>query len=941
MSPPQDQRAQAAQRGVDRETMTIVVVCSFKPTGLGSVVASHSGHMTSPAWSKLPERLADGLDPYPVEAHLLDTATVAGAVWDVWLSERLRGLIARSLGVPAGQARAWVSLAAGLHDIGKVNPVFQQQVRNPRSLPWRQAQIDRLSAAGLGRPGVGVPEYVRSDGGRIAGRHEFVSYTALTGDVITRRSVPDLSTRWLPVSAAGHHGTFAMPADDGLIVDVTKSLCGDGYGREQDDIVGVVAGALGVHPDDAPSLRCDVGVAATLISGFVTLCDWLASSDDVVQAGLALVAEDVAWSDWPAAREAELRDLVARTFGSFRAPGDALSAILGTDADGNPHSPRPLQGDVVQGRVGEGLWLVAYPTGEGKTEAALLRHVLDVDEGLIFGLPTQATTNAMSHRLRRTLGASGNSVVLSHQFAAAHDVHCASEYGLDWFSTSTRRLVAPVVAATCDQVLVGALRQRFVALRLLALANHHVVLDEVHTYDRYQSELLTDLLPFLGACQAPVTVLSATMPLEQQQAIVEAYQGTTSNVPTAAQYPAHRYYPADGGPSSPLTPPLSAEQPDLCFDMVGTTDPVAVHVRWVLDAHRLHPACHLAVVVSTVGRAISTAQAVSDALARAGSTGIDVVVLHSRMTLEHRTRVEAELERRLGKDSPPGRPVVVVATQVVEASLDIDFDLMSSDVAPAASLVQRAGRQWRFRDGAARAARFGFEPIRRVMRLIVPVGEDEQITYGSALPYLAPELRRVQEWVQAHPVVRVPQDVQAFVDETVFDLSDPSADVAETAAAIQRLTAASESKARLADVVRRGRYRHLHVASTPPTDPLTGEELRDETRMRTRFIEDPTRTYVLLGQGHHPGPVDDLAQGRGAGILRSALNHSIQVGGRLDEVLAAAHQETLASAGTAEWSPRSAALRFLHPINVAHLPPDVRYDPHLGLVAGPPSRSTT
>ncbi|MEJ7689334.1 MAG: DEAD/DEAH box helicase [Nocardioidaceae bacterium] len=234
---------------------------------------------------------------------------------------------------------------------------------------------------------------------------------------------------------------------------------------------------------------------------------------------------------------------VETTIPSVRSLDDATDVIL----DG--HQPRPLQEEALAlGPDDDGLWMVMYPTGEGKTEAALLRHGHRPEEHMIFALPTRATTNAMERRLNRILGATGNAVYLSHQFAGAIPTgvgSCGDDLARsEWFTSSIRRLVAPFVAATCDQVLAAALRQRQSPLRLLALANHHIVLDEVHTFDEYQTSLLRELLAWLGATRTRVTLLSATLPEKQATDLRNAYAAGAAStkketLPYTVTYPGH------------------------------------------------------------------------------------------------------------------------------------------------------------------------------------------------------------------------------------------------------------------------------------------------------------------------------------------------------------------------------------------------------------------
>lgn len=903
-------------------------------------------------WGKGPERLAAGLEPYPLVTHQMDTFGVASALWDVWLAPHLRRLLIAELGgggdLGGGDAgefvKRWACFAAGAHDVGKASPGFQVQVASPRSAgaAWRLVMADRLTSAGLPLCDENTCRSLAGPG-KTARRHEFVGMVALTqllrpaGE--DRAGVDDvhrlpLAKHWVAAVAGGHHGRWhpCGVVDDAM--NLMPVLLSPAWAAGQREILDTLLAAAGLRGCDIPvPVAARAGVVITLLTGFTILADWIASSDTVVQAGYDRIdAGADPWSpDWAGLRAEELRGVVERTVGSYVPFPDAQASILGWNSDGTRRRPRPLQRDAEQ--VGAGAWFVAYPTGEGKTDAALLRHAAGEGEGLIFGLPTRATTDEMQRRLSACLAPTGNTVLLSHQFAAAHHVECASSYGLEWFSSSIRRLVAPVVAATCDQILSGSLKLRHSPLRLLALANHHVVLDEVHTYDQYQSFLLKNLLEWWGATGTRVTLLSATLPAWQQRDFASAYSGGSGEESRTAVYPAHWTVTSESGPV--VTPDLSTRVPDLGCDLVRSDEATKTHIRWALEQHDAHPRCHAAIVRSTVGDTIDTARSVREALRGDGS--VEVVCLHSRMTVRHRAGIQERLEQRLGPRGGPGPALMVVASQVLEAGLDYDFDLMSSDLVPAAALIQRAGRLWRFADPDARRARFGDVPDRRVVHVVART-RDGQIDHRSALPYFAAELDRVAGWLEDKDVIRIPEHVQDFVDETSMDLqtveatADTADEIATNAVMIQQaMRAVSCLAQRVARPTRRTRYDDL-VDLTGGDNSLGPQ---DEDRMGTRFQDRETLTLVLLDGDFGAGTTrDELSMTRDAPLIQAALGAMLPVSdpGMIRSLRAVAGQHP--------WAPAARLLASCSPFTTADLDEaGLRYDPDFGLVHHPPSFS--
>lgn len=881
------------------------------------------------AWGKDPEAISRGGSPYPVLAHLLDTAVVAGALWDSWLCPRLRAQITEAVSPGDEQtARSLTCLVAGLHDVGKANPLFAFQQADLRPLQWRASLQDTLGAQGFAPLSPANLSAVLSDSGSAARRHEYVGYVALTGENVDAGDRDGLRRRWLPTVVSGHHGKWLDPSEQAR--RITPTLCEGHWGASQRRICEIVMAALRLTPQDVSvALRNAYPQTVLLLSGLVVLADWLASDDERVAYGQSLIrsqaASPVDGAEWMDARSTDLLAHVTASVGAYVAPVDRERTVLGS------RIARPLQEQALTLGDSRGLWIVACPTGEGKTEASLLRHMADDREGLLFALPTRATTDAMQKRLEAIFDDTGNRVVLSHQFAAAQApakrsrVCGADLYGTEWFTSSVRRLIAPVSAMTCDQVLMGALQQKHAALRLLALANHHVVLDEVHTYDQYQSDLLCELLAWWGATGTRVTLLSATLPRWQQQKFMDSYErGATGNKTAVAplgtvSYPSQRMFDPSAGVNDNVAVPLSVAQPDLVFDLVTTTDRLAEHTRWATAMRAQHPRAHIGVVVNTVDACIDIGNAIA-----ARNPDSEVVCLHSRMTQAHRHQIENNLRHLLGPESRQGLPVIVVATQVIEASLDIDFDLMSSDLAPAPSLVQRAGRLWRFRDPTARQSRFtDTAPVERRLQVVEAVNEHMEATMATTAPYLPSELARVRNQIRQRPVLRVPEDVQGFVDNTVFDLTQWVADMedgrtspAELAEATKRVAAARQSAAALTQL----------VAGRHPTYSdlvrLTSVDAGADELMRTRYIDHPGGTYLLLDtRGERANrwasttPANSLHEAP-VSVAVAHLGYAIPVSEGLDRLLRPLHAKTLADAGLAEWEPRTRLLAGLLPLDL-------------------------
>ncbi len=311
-------------------------------------------------WGKNPQNLLDGGEPYPLTAHLLDTAAMAGAVWDLWLRPGLRELLTDALapGNPA-LARSMVMLVVGLHDIGKANPLFQMLATDGRQKDWPDIIEARMTDAGLFKTSPAVVSALSGRGKIIGRRHEYKSFTALTGRAIVADDPPDLRQDWAPVVASGHHGTWHLPGwDDDLTADIARKLCSGGWADVQASTRKVVEAAVGVPFSSLPVLAGDASpfVVIQLVTGITQLADWCASSATFVNAGESILRDgatvDARWAD---RRAEDARGFVRSHLGFYVQPASNRSFVTCTapavDCSPRPADARPARRPVAANRV--------------------------------------------------------------------------------------------------------------------------------------------------------------------------------------------------------------------------------------------------------------------------------------------------------------------------------------------------------------------------------------------------------------------------------------------------------------------------------------------------------------------------------------------------------------------------------------------------------------
>ena len=355
--------------------------------------------------------------------------------------------------------------------------------------------------------------------------------------------------------------------------------------------------------------------------------------------------------------------------------------------------------------AGTGIFILGLRMGVGKTEAALgAAEILAKhggEGGIFFGLPTQATANGIFGRLlawaEKQPDGLEHSIKLAHGMAELNEAYLRLQQDTvrveedleadpdadpesrvmvhQWFRGNKQGLLADFVIGTVDQLLMAALQQKHVMLRHLGLAGKVVVIDECHAYDAYMNCYLDRALTWLGRYKVPVILLSATLPAKRRVELVRAYlNGRTAPDglwQTCRGYPLLTW--TDGKQVEQTTIPLETE-PRRVETFPLTEEQLTDTLRSALQ----EGGC-AGVIVNTVKKA----QAIAARL-RAELPEFEVVVFHAQFLMPDRAAKEEALMKRIGKHSTPEQrdKLIVVGTQVLEQSLDIDLDFTVTGLLP-------------------------------------------------------------------------------------------------------------------------------------------------------------------------------------------------------------------------------------------------------------------
>ena len=711
--------------------------------------------------------------------HMIDVGQVALTLWQTGLNNNLRQQITEWLGLNnTDDAGREIAFWASLHDLGKASPAFQDHPYMPINL-HKKIQRD-LSAAGFELP-------PRTNGEKRA-RHEIISTSALKdeGTLAKYSTLPDTLAELIAQIIGGHHGAWPQterfspaqlkPADRGNTgwLSARQSLV--------QDVVKVFQPPAINHfqPDTLKD-----NIMLTLVSGIVSVADWLGSDEEnfPYERNILPLESYVAHSRQHA-RYALLR---ADWKSTPAMPQFDFGRVFG-------FSPREAQQQVsnaINQLALPALAIIEAPMGSGKTEAALAVYAQWAretgDSGLYIAMPTTATSNQMHTRVADFLTTQfGKDIepLLVHSQALLRDMPAennAVEEQDDegnranaqaWFLPRKKSLLAPFGVGTVDQALMSVLQTKHFFVRLLGLSHKVVIFDEVHAYDAYMSELFERLLVWLRQINVSAIVLSATLPDKTRQRLVRAYAGNTE-VPPAKNYPRLTFADSNGKVDAiKLTPP---DEKKLGFDWIDRDEDVIIQRL----ADELHNGGCAVVVCNTVTRA----QRLYETLNKRNEKLCDddnLILFHARFPMAWRDEIERDVLAKFGpgkdKSKPnPDRPssAIVIATQVVEQSLDLDFDVMISDHAPIDLLLQRSGRFHRHEvNDVARTAR------KQPYRLLIAAPEIN----NDGMPHFTrrdvyDEYVLLRSWIVLNNIstkqIVLPTDLPTLIEQ-VYDDTEPT-----------------------------------------------------------------------------------------------------------------------------------------------------------------------
>lgn len=550
--------------------------------------------------------------------------------------------------------------------------------------------------------------------------------------------------------------------------------------------------------------------AQVLLWGLLTMADWIASNEEYfplinieqyeVDNNFTRINGYFKWAKSDAWKPKEIKEISQRykaRFGSESEPEFKPRAVQKSMAEAVMNTDEP------------GIFILEATTGIGKTEAALVAAeelaYKTGRSGLFFGLPTQATSNGIFPRIvdwmnklekldmlqndntdkcddlyECEMEEHNKSIRLCHGKAYLNEVFRSlassinvdeSENGISeseiivnqWFSGRKTAVLDDFVVGTVDQLLMMSLKQKHLALRHLGLSKKVVIIDEVHAYDAYMSQYLKRTLQWLGAYKVPVILLSATLTAQSRMELLNAYQsGRAKNITDdlelkrfrenrsnlqliSNQYPIITY--TDGYEVKQKADFPRGTDKEIHIKRISEDDLIALLKNFSKRGGVI------GVIVNTVKRAQLIG---SQLLEKFGDETVDII--HSAFIATDRATKEEKLLKTIGKDGDRPKFKIIIGTQVLEQSLDIDFDVLITDLAPMDLLLQRIGRLQRHdinRDVYYK------EPTVYIMGL----SESLEFDAGSRIVYGDYLLTKTQYYLPDTDVIKIPGDIPELVNK--------------------------------------------------------------------------------------------------------------------------------------------------------------------------------
>ncbi|PKY88589.1 CRISPR-associated helicase/endonuclease Cas3 [Falseniella ignava] len=654
----------------------------------------------------------------PLGQHLEDTREIIGMLWEHWLNPGQKEFLVGSMSFGnATTAKQVVQFLGAIHDLGKATPCFQTLPGYNYSDDLNYPLLEKLQGFGFKDISDFNSIFRKKSPHALAGQYLLTKFGVNSG---------------IASIVGGHHG---RPVNDLSEIKIQRSYENNYFQTEnsEDPIYQLwnseqyklFERALNLsYFESAEDIPEFTQAGQLILSGLLIMADWISSNENyfpLFDIGL----------DQSVDQALRLRSGWEKWFKTFPIEKVGYESISQMYQDRFGFSPRSFQMQVAEETDdidNPGIVILEAPMGEGKTEAALILAEQLMNKtgrsGIFFGLPTQATSNGIFPRvlgwLKKYAGSSLEVAsiqlvhgkanlnttfdLLKHGKSALNVIEesSAQSIGVDnqtddesvivnqWFTGRKTSILDDFVVGTVDQFLMVGLKQKHLALRHLGFSRKVVIIDEVHAYDAYMDQYLLEALVWMGAYGVPVIILSATLPVQKRQEFIHAYMKgrgikgknlrLTDEMMSSSAYPLMTY--SDGDRVRQFNNFQKGNRSLLVTIQKISSIELMGQLKILMSKGGI-----IGLIVNTVQRA---QELFEECVELFGEERI--FLLHSKYLATHRIQKEKQLMSEIGKGADRPSNKLIIGTQVIEQSLDIDFDCLISDLAPMDLLIQRVGR---------------------------------------------------------------------------------------------------------------------------------------------------------------------------------------------------------------------------------------------------------
>lgn len=675
-----------------------------------------------------------------LEVHMMDVGYIAEALMKYGRAYSMTNAMSHSIGIDYEKLVESISFLCACHDIGKAHPNFLGKMYSKSEFLHLSTIYNKLKKRGLVK-----------DGDFSGFRHERYSRELLK-KYFDQNGYSINADRFANMIAYHHQGKSEEDFSD-KIDDLDEN-----WTDLHKELFAIVEKEWKLDKDFAESNKFVNGVNYSILSILIT-SDWIASGTHWAQLvyknpqiSKRDLAERFIKENELAYEPMEKRFATTKWNKAFKFKKNDLQKATLKEAKKNPS-----------------LMIIEYPCGGGKTEAALAAatKIGKGKSGIFIATPTMATAKGMTVRVN-AYAKNANLGLTIPEFDSSILWSDEDMYKVPqnlWVSKSRHRMLYPFAVGTIDQILKTMLYYKYACIGLMGLADKVLIIDEVHAYDCYMLTELKVLLKWCRFLEIPVILLSATLPTVTKNQLLMAAGCKPEKVISTSEYPLITTYKDNKCKCTPV--PCEGKTFKLNVLEVDDYD-----LAWRQQLIKNYNGC-TAFIKGTID---NTWELYNDAM----YFGLPATIFHGRDTLEHKEQKTLMLLDLLGKEKEhrPER-MNLIATSIIEQSLDIDLDRMITCVAPIDLLIQRFGRVQRHSDqGTLREKETIDDPITVIIpkdhSKLLPIYEKEILNrtiialhYFSELNTVTDAREIIDAVYDSVRLVNIPQQIVAAGFNTI------------------------------------------------------------------------------------------------------------------------------------------------------------------------------